>query len=788
MPRMLAAGSMPHRNERGRSVGLLGWYTSRAAIVAVILLPVVTVAAHPQGGTLADYARAEAFMSLDAKVVGVTATTPQWIGSSDRFWYRVTRSRGHEFVLVDAERNTSQPAFDHARLADGIAAELGGRHVADSLSLSMLDLRPDERVLRARVAGRDIACDLVEYVCRVETSVVRPGEIISPDGRWAAFVRDFNLYVRALDSSAEIQLTHDGIASFGYGYTTESSLLSVSRARAGQPDPARVLWSPDSQKLLSYRVDERLVPELPFIDMAPGGRYNVRPKLYTARVAFPADSVTATAELVVFDVPSGRRIDVRDEPLYVNYDLIRFNLLRWSKTGKTVFYFREERGFHRIQLYAADASTGQVRRLVEERSTSYFWPGFHQGQWGVAGEGEEVIWPSDRDGWFHLYRYDDRAGQVARQLTSGAWRAKELQHVDAAGRWVYFLGNGREPGRDPYYSHLYRLRFDGTALQLLTPENGHHQVTFSPSGRYFIDRYSRTDLPPITVLRTRDGKLVRELERANIGALLAAGWRVPERFHAKGRDGTTDIYGVLYRPANFDSTKRYPVIDFIYGGPQSIHAPRMFTAGEAIAELGFLVVRIDGMGTPGRSKAFQELSYGAGFAEGGGLEDHIAVLKALATRYPYLDLSRVGIYGHSGGGYSSARALFDYPDFFKVAVSSAGSHDQYLYQLEWGERFIGRPGDDPAAYALQANSGRVANLRGKLLLAHGDMDDDVHLVNTMQLVHALVVANKDFDLMILPGRNHSTMASDRYFVRRRWDYFVRHLLGVEPPPEYKIGR
>ena len=386
---------------------------------------------------------------------------------------------------------------------------------------------------------------------------------------------------------------------------------------------------------------------------------------------------------------------------------------------------------------------------------------------------------------------------------------RDTPRVDAERGWVYFTAGGREEGRDPYFRHLYRCTLDGADLTLLTPEDADHTVTFSPSGAYFVDTYSRVDLPPVSVLRRADGTLIDTLEEADISALTEMGWRAPERFTVKARDGVTDLYGCIFRPTNFDPSRTYPVLDSIYPGPQTIHTPKAFGGGDtggrnfwqdqALAELGFIVVTIDGMGTPYRSKAFVDVAYGAHFGEAGGLEDHIVGLRQLAARDPSLDLSRVGIYGHSGGGFASAHALLSFPDFYKVAVSSAGNHNQMGYLAGWGERYIGMPEGDN--YAGQVNATLAGNLRGKLLLVHGEMDDNVHPSLTMQLADALIAANKDFDLLIIPFTNHAFFdlrwgleAADRfvslshpYFVRKRWDYFVTHLLGATPPPGYAIA-
>jgi len=399
-----------------------------------------------------------------------------------------------------------------------------------------------------------------------------------------------------------------------------------------------------------------------------------------------------------------------------------------------------------------------------------------------------VVGYSQRDGWGHLYLFDGATGAVRSHITQGPWVVRDLLALDEKARTVLFTATAREPGSDPYYRKLYRAGLDGSGLRLLTPEEADHQVTLSPSGRYVVDRYSRVDLAPRTVLRdARDGHVLRTLEDADVSRLLATGWRWPERFHVKAADGTTDIYGVMYRPSTFDSTRRYPVLDEVYPGPQAIQSPTGFTPGgdaRALAELGFVVVNIDGRGTPYRSKAFHDYQYGK-LELGGGLEDHVAGLRQLAERRPYLDLGRVGVYGHSGGGFMSARAMMLYPEFYKVAVSSAGNHDQRGYISLWGETYMGLPVEH--RYDAQSNASLVKNLKGKLLLAFGDLDDNVQPALTVQLIDALEKANRDYDLLLVPNANHAFSLTSTYFMRRRWDYFVTHLLGQTPPPNYEIA-
>ncbi|HET9016465.1 MAG TPA: prolyl oligopeptidase family serine peptidase, partial [Thermomicrobiaceae bacterium] len=532
---------------------------------------------------------------------------------------------------------------------------------------------------------------------------------------------------------------------------------------------------------------------------------SLRPVLHSYAYPLPGDEDVPRAAYVIFEAETGRRVPVPDVPAPLLYygSPLRPERVWWSEDGRRLYVVSLGRGYTSYALAVIDAETGASRTLVEEHSDTGVDP--HPAYGGrpiirVLDGGRRVLWYSQRDGWGHLYRYDGETGALERRLTQGAWAVTDVLHVDERERVVTFTAVGREPGRDPYDNALYRVSLDGGEPVLLTPEDATHQVTASPDGRFFVDSYSHVDLPPVTVLRAADGSVVRELERADVARLEQTGWRPPERFRANARDGATDVYGVLILPTWFDPARdgRLPVLDSIYAGPQTNQAPTSFSGystttsvpskerdfwhAQALAELGFAVVMVDGLGMPFRSRAFADRAYRD--LGDGGLPDHVAAIRQLAERHPFLDLERVGIYGHSAGGYASAHAILAYPDFYRVAVSSAGNHDHRLDKATWVERYMGLPVGEH--YAAQANAALADRLRGKLLLMHGEMDENVHPASTLQLVDALIKANRDFDLLILPNRPHG-MGSDPYFVRRRWDYFVRHLLGAEPPGDYAIA-
>ena len=771
--------------------------------------------------TRREYARAEQFLPENvAPFIYDAYVRPSWIKGSDRFWYRAHRPTGTEFVLVDPARGSGEPAFDHARLAAALSRAMDTAYTPADLPFAEIDF-VDSRTLRIEVGEQSWICSLESYACsRDETWTKRNGdETASPDGTWAAFARDDNLYVRSLPSGEERQLTTDGESWYGYAAKPEGRGTTIADKLLGRRYPPVILWSPDSKRLVTQRLDERQVAEMHLTQTTALGQRQ-RPLLHSFRYPQVGDEHLPMAELILIDIASGTTTPVRYEPLPATYmSPIEARRVWWSKDGRHLYVVHHERGHRALHLLEVDATTGEARTLRTESSTTpvdlaqtpFDRPNAH-----ILASGE-IVWYSARDGWAHLYLYaagGDAAAEApdSYQLTSGPWAVFEIAHVDEEHRRVYFLAGGREDGHDPYFRHLYRVRRDGTDLELLTPEDADHAVTFSPSGTFFIDARSRVDMAPVTVLRSSEGRIICTLEEGDVTMLRSLGWRFPERFTVKARDGVTDLYGVIVRPTTFDPEQTYPVLDSIYPGPQVLRTPKRFAGGQgpgrqaaqwlwqeqALAEVGFVVIAIDGQGTPYRSRAFMEVAYGERFGEAGGLADHVAGIRQLAARDPSLDLDRVGIYGHSGGGYASARALMKFPDFYKVAVSSAGNHDQRGYLAAWGERYIGLP--DGNNYQDQVNAHLARQLRGKLLLVYAGLDDNVPPALTMQLIDALMQANKDFDLLVLPHCDHAfidfregrevyeaRLRVNPYFIRRRWDFFVQHLLGAQPPEDYVIG-
>lgn len=760
------------------------------------------------------YARAEQFLHWNAgRLILRGDVHPNWIDESDRFWYRIATADGHEFILVDAVTGSREPAFDHVRLAGSLSRAAGTQYSADDLPFDEIRFLNDGEAVQTEIGSTRWTCDLMTYECRsVEFDPKSESvELPSPGGGLVALERDHNLHVRVGATGEEIALSHDGVPEYCFATPVLSPLLAAGLAKPdyrqfpiSQIFPAAI-WSPDDRKILSHRIDERGVGQFTLVQSVPLDG-ETRPKRHTYSYPLPGDELVPQAELVIFDVQQRRMIPVDMPPLNVLYygtplrrdpGQMRSKSVWWSDDGARIYVLRRERGYKSIALYEIDADTGASKVLVEEAADIPVDPHVtHSGEPNVRviDNGANVVWFSQRDGWGHLYLYDAESGTLEHRITSGEWAVANVLHIDESKRLIYFTAVGREPGRDPYYEFLYRIPVDGGEPELLTPEDAHHSISMSPSGRYFVDSHSTVDRPPVTVLYAADGTRIRTLETTDIELLQAQGWRFPERFRAKARDGVTDVYGVLIRPSNFDSTKTYPVIDSIYAGPQVNQAPVAFADGargraagfwqaQALAELGFVVVMVDGIGMPYRSKGYHDTSYQN--LGDGGIADHISALRELKQRYPYLDLDRVGIYGHSAGGYASCHAIFAYPEFYKVCVSSAGNHDHRLDKASWVERYMGLPVENH--YSEQANQSLARNLEGKLLLIHGEMDENVHVSSTLVVVDALIEANKDFDLLIMPNRIHAC-GDDPYFIRRRWDYFVRHLLGAAPPHEYQISK
>jgi dipeptidyl aminopeptidase/acylaminoacyl peptidase len=761
--------------------------------------------------TTADYQRAESMMTYKTTpLVLRSGVRPAWL-PDDRFWYRVTTAEGSEFVLVDPAKGTRAPAFDHAKVAAALGAAAGRAFDARNLPFQDIEFSSDGQSITVQANGR-WTCDIGGAKCAAAEGDAggsgrgrggrggrgggggrgagRGGpdaipESFSPDKKHAAFIRDWNLWVRDVATAKETQMTTDGIKDFGYA--TDNAGWSSSNRPI-------LMWSPDSKRIATFQQDQRNVGEMYLVETKVG-----HPALRAWKYPLPGDEVVPTISRVVMDLDGPRVTRLQMPPDQHRSTLCdhvacrggEWSDVEWSPDGSRLAFVSTSRDHRQEVLRIANATTGEVHDVLKEEVPTFFESGNGKVNWHYLADTKEVIWFSERDNWGQLYLYDSETGKVKNQITGGEGNVTQVVKVDEKARVIYFLGVGKEKGRDPYYIHLYRIGFDGKGMALLTPEDGNHEVSLSPSGKYFTDSYSKPDVPPVALARDNTGKLVMNLEKADISKLTATGWKPPVPFTVKARDGATDLYGLMFRPMSFDASKKYPIVNHIYPGPQTGSVgSRSFSPArgdcQALAELGFIVVEIDGMGTPWRSKKFHEAYFGN--LGDNTLPDQVTGMKQLAAKYPWIDLDRAGIYGHSGGGFATADAMFRYPDFFKVGISEAGNHDNREYEDDWGEKWQGllqTNTDGTTNYDNQANQLQAKNLKGKLLLAHGTMDNNVPPYNTLLVVNELIKANKDFDLLMLPNRNHG-FGNEAYMVRRRWDYFTRYLLGAEPPAGYEL--
>ncbi|MFI6503871.1 DPP IV N-terminal domain-containing protein [Nonomuraea typhae] len=611
-----------------------------------------------------------------------------------------------------------------------------------------------------------------------------PVESLSPDGRRVVFRKGYDLWIRVVETGEELQLTSDGTADQPYGTNPDQASYKMMMRRFGLPHvPPVVLWSPDSAKVLTQRVDQRGVPLMHLIESAPpeGGR----PVLHSYHYAVAGDEVLPRAELIVFDAVTGTAVPSKGAPLQLHFaSPVQYGDAWWAEDG-AAYYLEPSRDMRTLHLRRLDPVTGEVTTPVQESGPTRVdarQMASHPPNVKIIPQG--VLWYSQRDGWGHLYLYGEHD---VTQLTSGEWAVDQILHTD--DRHVYFAATGLVEN-DPYCRQVCRVALDGTGFTRITDDDLDHEVHVADDGSCFLDAASTVTDPTVTTVRDWDGNVLIEVAEADPSALEATGWSPPERIKVKAADGVTDLYGVLVLPHDFDPGRSYPVVDHVYPGPQTHRVPPTFSPGffgydgEALAALGFAVLALDGRGTPGRSKAFHDESYGA-HATAGHMDDHVAALNQLAETRPWLDLTRVGVFGGSGGGYAATRAMLDYPDVFSVGVAECGSHDARFYHPLLADAYMGPL--DAGVYERMANQTYADKLEGKLLLVHGELDDNVTPHLTMRLVDRLIAANKDFDLLIVPGAEHLSLGYEYYVVRRRWDYLVRHLMGEEPPKDYRLA-
>ncbi|MDX2058277.1 MAG: prolyl oligopeptidase family serine peptidase [Gemmatimonadales bacterium] len=749
----------------------------------------------PAGATAqADYNRADLIriapsrlysMAPWAEGFGVLGlSSPTWLDDSTRFQYRILTPRGVEFIIVDPVKGTRRQLFDNGRLAAALSVAADTAFDPGRLPFRAVNLLRGDSAISFRHGVHRYQCELASYRCvKGDTLTTDPPEwaVRSPNGVWAAVSRRGNIWIRRVAAPYDsIQLTTDAIPDFGYGFGAPVRPTPDPDAR-----PPLVIWSPDSKKLAVPRVDERGVGQY-----AVYSSTGITPRLFQYPTAVPSDSIVPTFEIHLLDVERKTNVTVKGRKLVV--DVFGFHggpdMIQWSPGSDRIYFVDGGRANKGVRLRSADL-TGEGRLVLSDSVATFIEnaSGVATGNWRLVGD-REIIWWSERDGWGHLYRYDTN-GKLLNQITSGPWLVDRVKYIDTTTRQIFFGALGRDPV-NPYYAHMMRVGLDGTGLVDLTPSTGHHVITAIPSGRAFLDVESQPGTPPVATLRSNlDGRKLLELERADPSEMYRLGWTPPTPFTVKARDGVTDLYGLLHLPTKVDVSRKYPVIIRIYPGPQlgTVVHFGFQTAGEprALAELGFVVVELNALGTPGRSKAFHDAYYGN--MGDNGLPDQIAAVKQLAVRHPFMDLSRVGIYGHSGGGFASTGAILRYPDFFKVAVSGSGNHDSRSYKFDWGEKYQGRYTKDASGhdnFESQANYLLAGNLQGRLLLMTGDMDTNVHPSMTFRLVDALIKAGKDFDMLVVPDAEHGLPA---YTIKKRWDYFVRWLAGGEPDRNHRMA-
>jgi dipeptidyl aminopeptidase/acylaminoacyl peptidase len=755
-----------------------------------------TTVAYAQQAALTakDYERAESMLIYNtAPLIDGAGIRPNWL-PNDQFWYRRLTPNGAQFVMVNPAKGTRTPAFDHQKVASALSSATGKTYTADALPLLAITPSAHGQSVAFYAAGKSWNLDLNSYALTEAANVPaqRPAtgrrggfnEVASPDGKKAAFIKEYNLWVRDIITGKETQLTTDGVKDFGY---------ATDNAGWKHSDRAILRWSPDSRKIATFKQDQRQVGDMYLVTTNVG-----TPKLEAWKYPLPGDKNIAMIHRCIIEVDNPKVIMLKIQPdphrATLSDDISSsgtFDDVDWNADATQLAFVSTSRDHKQERVRIANATTGDVREVFEETVPTQYESGWDSINWKYLAKTNEIIWFSERDNWGHLYLYDARTGKVKNQITKGSFVVTQLVKIDEKNRQLYFLAGGREAG-NPYFSHLYRINFDGKNLTSLTPEEGDHQVSFSPTENYFVDTYSQPNVPGVTVLRSLGGKLISTLEKADISRLTATGWKAPTPVTLKAHDGKTDIYGLMFTPTKLDASKKYPIINYIYPGPQGGGVGSWsFSAGrndhQALAELGFVVVVIEGTSNPLRSKSYHDMNYG-NMAEN-TLPDQIGGMKQLAQKYPYIDINRAGIWGHSGGGFATAAAMFKYPDFFKVGISESGNHDNRNYEDDWGERYIGLLTKDASGksnYEDQANQNYAKNLKGKLMLAHGMMDDNVPPYNTLLVVEALEKANKDYDLVIFPNSAHGYGQYSPYMMRRRWDYFVRHLMGAEPPKEYQL--
>ncbi|MCF8222451.1 MAG: DPP IV N-terminal domain-containing protein [Bacteroidales bacterium] len=749
----------------------------------------------------ANFKAAEKFRRSNLRQkVGDTRVSPNWINESNKFWYSYKKSDGKNYYYVDADRKTKKLLFDRSYMASEIHRLIHRPYNQLDLPLKDLEFEKESTTkLTFKIDSIRFLYDINSRKLVIKDTVPEEKRrnrwaTYSPDSTWIAYAKNYDLYIMKSDDpdSTEIRLTEDGMEHYGY---------ASSRADTAKDKKVRSIarWFENEEKLFVIKSDRRKVSELFVINSLA----EPRPELETYKYSMPGEANVPQNELIIFDVESKERTDVdvkkwKDQRLRV----------RWvsQETAGKMIIERKKRDLTKLEICKVDANTGELEVLFEEEQYPYIYDGYGFGDLAVLNEGEDLIWWSERSGWGQLYLYDGE-GNMKRQLTNGYFVTGDIERIDTLKRELYVEAFGKEKGVHPYYSMFYKLSLDEPGMRLISPENADHSFSMAKTNDYWVDTYSRVDMEPQSVLRDKNGSIVLNLEKPDLSQVYATGWQMPERFVVKAKDGVTDLYGVMFKPFDFDSTRKYPVISYVYPGPQTESVPYSFSVSSryntALAQLGFIVVNFGHRGgSPQRNNYYH--TYGYDNLRDYALADDRYGIEQLADRYDFIDVENVGIYGHSGGGFMSTAALLSHPDFYDVAVSSAGNHDNNIYNQWWGETHHGvkevkkevkvksdkkqekaYPEDKQDSLKtvisfksdVPVNQDLAKNLEGHLLLVHGDIDNNVHPGNSIRVVNALIKANKRFDFMIMPGKRHGFGDYSEYFETMMWYYFAEHLLG-----------
>ena len=719
--------------------------------------------------TIEDYNRAVGFLhkNYDNKKVFNTYIQPNWFPDSTGVWYIHRSLENKKYLKITLPDQVRSELFDHQKLARILSDSLDTEITPNDLPISKLTYKsPTELVIKAKNKSFVLNTGSYSLHPHQEEDKNNEQEKPSPDHKWIAYTKDYNLYIKSTETDEVKQLSTTG--KKGYEYATWYGWADIMEGENGdRPDHFGVDWSKDSEWISTTVCDLRSAQKMYLLDWSVDTLY--RPKLLSYYRGSPGDTTMIYESPVFFNINSGQEIS----PSLPRSTHINGINVKWAKTPGSVYLARQNRGYKDISIYSFNLRTEQLQTIYSESSTT----NIDNFTYELAEKRNCMFFLSEKSGWRQLYRLDLKNKKEI-PISNGAFYVNRIERIDEENQKIFFMASGKEPGRNPYYQHLYSISFNGEDLKLLTPENLHHRISLSPDGNYFIDNHSTVNIPTRTVLRnTTTGEILMELGRA--GLTLLKGWNPPEIFTAIARDGKTTIYGSIWKPTNFDSTKRYPVIEYSYTGPHTQVFPKDFSRAlryQSYAELGFIVVVVDGLGSSGRSKQFHNYSYKN---LGGNLEDHILAIKQLGEKHSWIDTTRVGIFGHSAGGYDAAHAVLKYPDFYKVAVASSADHDHRMEKAWWPEMYMGWPVD--SAYHLQSNITMAGNLKGKLLITHGGIDENVNPSATFKLAEAFIKADKQFDMLILPSQRHGYRGDHfNYFTKTRWNYFVKHLRGVEP--------